>query len=236
MPAALMASSLSAQTSPLNDTGQSLCFDQAFVQIPNDALRPCSVANTGDGSTHPRQDARFGRDAQAAAEQLTKIGAGEAGFDFTKIANNGSELPVSAELGSGPGDWACTRDNVTGLNWEVKTSNNAGDLFNFDDASAVHAAAVNSAQLCGYTDWRVPTRRELLSIVHFGRSVPAIDLAFFPNTNVDLGGSVGNPFFWSSDILVHSPASAWNLGFGYGFTYGGSQTNSFHVLLVRSGQ
>jgi hypothetical protein len=55
---ALMAGSLSAQTSPLNDTGQTQCFD-------NGALAECTVANTGDGSTHPRQDGRFGRDAQA---------------------------------------------------------------------------------------------------------------------------------------------------------------------------
>jgi hypothetical protein len=76
---------------------------------------------------HPAgQDCHYGRDAQAAAGTLTKVGGGNAGFDFTKIANNGSELPASATLGSGPNDWACTRDNVTGLIWEVKVDDCRG--------------------------------------------------------------------------------------------------------------
>jgi hypothetical protein len=43
-------------------------------------------------------------------------------FDFTKIAHDGSELPMSATFGgNNPSDWACTRDNVTQLIWEIKT-------------------------------------------------------------------------------------------------------------------
>ncbi len=41
---------------------------------------------------------------------------------YTKIANDGSELPDGAQLGTNPKDWACTRDNETGLTWEVKTT------------------------------------------------------------------------------------------------------------------
>lgn len=41
---------------------------------------------------------------------------------YTKIANDGSKLPDSAKLGTAPKDWACTRDNKTGLMWEVKTT------------------------------------------------------------------------------------------------------------------
>jgi hypothetical protein len=68
------------------------------------------------------QSAAYGRDAAFMAGKLSKIGGGSAGFDFTKIANDGFELPSNATLGSGPKDWACTRDNVTGLLWEVKTA------------------------------------------------------------------------------------------------------------------
>ena len=46
---------------------------------------------------------------------------GEHLFNYTKIANDGSELPAEAILGANPKDWACTRDNSTGLMWEVKT-------------------------------------------------------------------------------------------------------------------
>ncbi|MGH9802607.1 MAG: hypothetical protein ACRD82_19755, partial [Blastocatellia bacterium] len=70
------------------------------------------------------QDSQIGRDAAAGASVLTKTGSGSKGFDFTKIANDGSSLPANATLGSAPGAWACTLDNVTGLTWEVKTDDN----------------------------------------------------------------------------------------------------------------
>jgi hypothetical protein len=41
--------------------------------------------------------------------------------DYTKISNTGKILPDTAVLGSGSNDWACTKDNRTGLIWEVKT-------------------------------------------------------------------------------------------------------------------
>ncbi|MDD5754313.1 MAG: DUF1566 domain-containing protein [Methylococcales bacterium] len=44
------------------------------------------------------------------------------GTGYTKIANDGSTLPDSAILGTKPKDWACTKDNKTGLIWEVKTN------------------------------------------------------------------------------------------------------------------
>ena len=40
---------------------------------------------------------------------------------YSKISNTGSVLPDSAILGTGTNDWACTKDNKTGLIWEVKT-------------------------------------------------------------------------------------------------------------------
>ncbi len=43
-----------------------------------------------------------------------------AGTAYTRIANNGAELDDTVTaLGSGPLEWACTRDNATGLVWEV---------------------------------------------------------------------------------------------------------------------
>ena len=94
---------------PLNDSGLEICYDDSA---------PISCFTT---DAYTRQDARFGRDAAAAHGALPKVGAGSAGFDFTKIANDGSDLPPDAALGDAPGDWACTRDNFTGLVWEVKT-------------------------------------------------------------------------------------------------------------------
>lgn len=188
--------SLPIYAAGLNDTGMTQCFDGTN-------LVACTQANSGDAAPHPRQDGRFGRDARAAAGQLTKTGGGAAGFDFTKIANNGSVLPATAILGPNPGDWACTRDNVTGLIWEVKTDDSGlrdkdwaylwrsagiiGDAYCGGTLSRCNidnlVTAVNGANLCGYnTGWRLPFRRELLSIVHHGVWNPSIDTSYFPNT------------------------------------------------------
>ena len=65
----------------LNDTGQDLCAEQVEGTVE---MVECTPENTGDTATAPRQDGRFGRDAAARVGNLSKTGAGVAGFDFTK--------------------------------------------------------------------------------------------------------------------------------------------------------
>lgn len=163
-------------TNPLNDTGQTKCYDGS------DNLVACTAANTGDSATYPRQDGRFGRDAQAALNQLTKTGGGEAGFDFTALDASGNTTT--------PSDHQCVKDNVTGLIWSTET------LGSKDWNMGM--AAGSSYNRCGFSSgWRLPTRRELLSIVNNDKSNPAIDTTYFPNTQ-----SSG---YWSSD--PHEPNS-----------------------------
>ncbi|CAK0760232.1 hypothetical protein CCP4SC76_3260028 [Gammaproteobacteria bacterium] len=69
-------------TGAINDTGQVTCYNGS-------SLAACTEANTGDTSTYPRQDGRYGRDAQADAGNLTKTGGGVGGFDFTALDANG---------------------------------------------------------------------------------------------------------------------------------------------------
>ena len=178
--------SIGVQALPLNDTGIETCYDASEPQS-------CAVTDS-----YSRQDARFGRDPAFAHGAFQKIGAGSASFDYTKIANDGSELPPDAVLGDGPGDWACTRDNFTGLVWEVKTDDgglrdkdwlytwyyadpddNGGDPGNLggdtcdgtlgtECNSGAYAAAVNASGLCGFDDWRLPDGNELIGLVHYG--------------------------------------------------------------------
>ena len=245
-----------AQTGRLNDTGQTSCYDAA------NAVATCNTATTGNAGTRPHQDGRYGRDAAQAAGQLSaKTGAGAAGFDFTKIANNGTALAASATLGSNPTDWACTRDNVTGLVWEVKTTSglrntshtytwysatnnggNAGSVgsntcggslsaapYNNQCNTANYVAAVNAAGLCSATGWRMPTRRELLSIVHNGLAGGSmVDATYFPSTQTSL--------YWTSDTVTGYPTAAWGVDFGYGDNNGDFKNRDGLVRLVRSGQ
>jgi hypothetical protein len=186
----------------LNDSGIQFCGGMSSGNFT-----PCTPAQP------PGQDAHYGRDALAATGALEKVGGGDAGFDFTKLSHAGQTLSASAPLGPAADDWACTRDNVTGLVWEVKV-NNASHLRhvlhdytwfvpNSPDGQPgvigtggtcnqtlgeqpcntdVFVQAVNAAALCGRSDWRLPTRHELESIMHYGRTRPAIDPTYFTNT------------------------------------------------------
>lgn len=97
----------------VNDTGQVECYDD--------------TASTGisEAPGFEGQDCRRGAAAADVQGVQVKVGGSSvAGRDYTRIANNGSDLPSSATQGSAPGDWGCTRDNVTGLTWELRTNDN----------------------------------------------------------------------------------------------------------------
>ena len=242
----------------LPDTGQDTCYNDSVADVVA-ASNAASIAR--DAGTHPRQDCRFGRDPAAAAGALTKTGAGAKGFDYTKIANNGSTLAAGASLGTGAADWACTRDNVTGLTWEVKTGTDtdlrhSGHTYTWlsSDGStnggsagdpgsdtcnatlppgnlcntAAFITAVNTAALCSYTDWRMPTQRELRTLVHAVGSSPSIDLSYFPNTPAS--------YFWTGSSYALDPDQAWFVLFDDGYAAAFYKADDNYVRLVRGGQ
>jgi hypothetical protein len=217
----------------LNDTGITEC-------LADDQDDACPVRSL------PGQDAEFGRDALVAQGQLNKLGTGPAGFDYTKLDFDGEPLPESAT------DWACVRDNYAGLIWEVKIDDpddprhfehsyswylpdgeqNGGQAGLADGGSCSGSAcdleglveAVNETRLCGATDWRVPSRQELLSLVNAGQSDPAISVGFFPR-------SLGT--FWTITPVAADPASAWRMDFTGGALGIEDKTAALKVRLVR---
>lgn len=222
----LLAASLplhaAGPTGLLNDTGQDTCYDGA-------SLVACTPANSGDAAANPRQDGRFGRDAAAVAGTLTKTGAGAAGFDYIRVCMSGElagqgACPANPAQGTSANQWACTKDNVTNLIWSLDSP-----IYNWTDATTTYPTAMNATNRCGFnTDWRLPTRRELLSIVHNGAWSPAIDSAYFPGT--------ASNWYWSADTYAPGPAFAWFVYFYDGNTNVDNKSNSFYVRLVRSGQ
>jgi hypothetical protein len=73
----------------------------------------------------------------------------------------------------------------------------------------------------------LPTIRELLSLVDYGRTSPAIDPAF----------ECDSAWYWTSTPYAGSPSgSAWIVGFSYGYSYWGAQDYEFSVRAVRAGQ
>ncbi len=69
---------------------------------------------------------------------------------YSKISNSGSVLPDTATLGSGANDWACTKDNKTGLIWEVKTDD--GGLRDKDWVYSWYKPNGDNGGDVGYTD------------------------------------------------------------------------------------
>ena len=69
---------------------------------------------------------------------------------YTKISNSGAVLPDTATLGNGANDWACTKDNKTGLTWEVKTDD--GGLRDMDWYYSWYKPSGDNGGSVGYTD------------------------------------------------------------------------------------
>ncbi|MEN9472575.1 MAG: hypothetical protein RLZZ495_664 [Pseudomonadota bacterium] len=210
-------------------TSSSIAADAALCAI----VAADTIAGTDPRyATYPRQDGRYGRDAESAANILPKIGGGRAGFDFTKISNSGVTLPAAALHGTNPTDWACTRDNVTGLMWEVKTTTapRSKDLtYTWADANA-YVATINAANLCNGNDWRLPTVKELESIVDFSSDnlVARIDKTYFPNTSPENT--------WTSNKVANYPSYVWTIYFAEGNTNFKTTNNKYAVRLVRGGK
>ena len=220
----------------LNDTGQTLCDSGAAM---NPVLVACTTAIFGDSDTYPRQDARFGRDAAAIAGALAKTGGGANGFDLTKICQNGTKncagnANASGYTGLAATDWTCTKDNITGLVWALYINNNELWSRAADSTSTTNDVALaNANSLCGYNSgWRLPTRRELLSIVNYGAATgPLIDTNYFPGT--------GGFYFWSADTYLPPPQfipnagpSAWMVDFGLGHATFGDVRSGSRVRVV----
>jgi hypothetical protein len=240
----------------LNDSGIDWCADNT-ANVHSDGTRTMKDATCNDLTTiFPGQDAVLGRDASARIRKLDKVGSGSAGFDFTKLCRSGEaagekKCPPNPKPGTGFDTWACTRDNMTGLTWEIKTDNglrdrnntytwyipdsavnggapglqNGGNCTDSGCDTQAYVQAINDLKLCGASDWRLPTKRELLSIVDNGRLKPAIDVRFFPNTL--------SSYYWS-----HTPSSdlenkAWQVYFLYGEASPGSKEQKSHIRLVR---
>ena len=183
---------------------------------------------------------------------LLALVAFPASATYTKIANNGAELPDSASQGSNAGDWACTRDNASGLIWEVKTpAGGVRDLnqtyTHYDDATQAQKSAgshptqaeidaasnstgwvnaVNVSALCGHRDWKMPSLIELEALVDTA-TVPSINPTFFPNTPAS--------DFWSASPDLEQPHNAWNVSFSYGYSYSYYRGDGYHLRLVRGG-
>ena len=105
------------------------------------------------------------------------------------------------------------RDTKTHLLWQQPVSTS---VYAFS-ATANYCASVG-------TGWRVPTMKELLTLVDRGRSSPAIDTRYFPDSNHE---------YWSSSSLARDPTGqGWAINFGGGSSSPYPKNQEFRVRCV----
>lgn len=187
----------------LTDTGigSNQCFGAG-----SDVLISC--ASAAATALNSQQDGMVGRDAVANVTGTD----GWLGFSYSAFGTN------------------CIQDLVTGLTWQ-----SASTTLSYVTAPATNPiqlaydaeTAANANALCGNTGWRLPSRLELQSLLHYGASNIAIDMNWLGLTN-PTGYLSGEPYFTAN-------RSYWSVDFAKGNTglSAGITGSSYEVRLVR---
>ena len=199
-----MASQVLAQTYyPFPDTGQTMCYDADHNVVSCDTIQP--------GDPYYGQDPHY-------QPRIPR--------SYTKLGHGGMELPDSALHVDDGGPWIMTRDNVTGLVWELKTNANRNHTYTWANAQSQFIAGLNSAEFGGFDNWQLPDIKELASLVN--AAGPGIDAAWFPENL--------SSFYWSSTTNAGYTGYAWLVHFNYGHVVSYNVSNSYYVRAVRAGQ
>ena len=222
---------VTAITNKLNDTGITSCANATQNGLT------CPRAG------YPGQDAQFGRD-----NTLNTPKDGHAGFSYTKISTTGTILPANAK------SWHCVKDNVTGLVWEIKTNDNGlhdkdwtyswydpiktqnGGSSGIKDGgwcgetslcdTDAYVKMVNAQSWCGAKNWRLPSKRELRTLINYNKIPFVLDRAYFPNTLDDKA-------YWSSTPDAYETHLAWCIIFNHINTIVIDKGSKLPVRLVR---
>jgi hypothetical protein len=127
--------------------------------------------------------------------------------------------------GSGPGN-GTVYDTRTKLTWQQTMSSKT---YTFDQAP-LYCLAIGSS--LGGTGWRVPTVKELLSLVDYSQSTkPFIDRTAFPG--VPAGPSLEAGYFWSSSIVPGAMTYWWYVDFDSAVSAFDANYKAFNVRCVR---
>ena len=128
-------------------------------------------------------------------------------------------------------------DHITGLQWAddanvatvtkpwvTQANYDAGNYFDTSGDTATTYCATLALDGGG---WRLPTRKELVGLVDYGRYTPAIDPLF---------ENVANSFLWSSTTRADDSSSGWFVYFYFSYDGGNIKSDSNHVRCVRAGE
>jgi len=137
-------------------------------------------------------------------DNRTEIAPPKAGQPFYGQDAQFQKHPTSYQLIA---DGLTVRDLVTGLTWQGSPDTDGdGKITSRDKLTLAQAQAlavkINATKFGGFDDWRVPSIKELQSIVDYTRSPetthsPAIDPLFQCTAITSEGRQTDYPFYWS---------------------------------------
>ena len=205
------AASVTITAAQMHDTG--VTASQCYGSGSN---TPMSCTGSAALALNSAQDGMLGRDVTSADNTDGKLG-----FSFSAVGSYAST--------------ECVKDNLTGLVWEGKPTvgdrassnsySNYGDSRSAD--ASAYVTAVNAAKLCGYSNWRLPTRAELQALLDYSVASPSpsVDTTWFPNT--------GAAAYWSASPYLGTSTKAWAVNFANGYVSSDTRSVKLQLRLVR---
>lgn len=150
-------------------------------------------------------------------------------MSFTKLGKQGKAVSDTATWKDG---LRTVLDNNTGLVWEVKSPkkgdvNYCMDTYNWKKAKSDYIKELNAKKYGGFSDWRLPNKDELRSIIDYSKTGPAVDTNYFPNCQSD--------FYWTSVPYKMQPPFVWGIFFGLGSGICYTPMSERFVRAVRGG-
>jgi hypothetical protein len=234
---AVAAVQLTAHCGAIHVTGEPSGAD-VFIDNVRTGSLPAEIAAVSAGNRHiqvKKEDFQdFEKSVTVQTGKTTTVSVSlKKAAKFMKLDGNGSPLPSSAP------SWSMVQDNETGLVWEVKhnkdgvknydSPDDADNTYSWYDGEQKLIAALNTAHLGGFSDWRLPTLTELKTLVVLHRTRPEIYATFFPDAQMS--------FYWSSTVANNSALGAWGVNFGRnGYDYYEGKYGGYYVRAVRGKQ
>lgn len=155
----------------------------------------------------------------ALSHCLTSITASTPTEDFV---DNGNETVMHTKTGL---VWKQCSEGRSGALCETGTTT----VYTWQAALQRAETLNNSGGFATYTDWRVPSLKELASIVEIQCESPTINETIFPSAGVVAD------WYWSASPYAGSAARAWEVHFSFGYDYHELKNRSRYVRLVRGG-
>ncbi|MDH5710366.1 MAG: DUF1566 domain-containing protein [Gammaproteobacteria bacterium] len=183
---------------------------------------------------------------EAIAAATPQINENTIKIKYLKKSNTGDVLPDNAT------EWACVEDVENGLIWEVKSDTgvqNTSNSYSWFEPDAIeepqgvadggrcsgdadcdthaYVTLLNERNYCGYSNWRLPTKDEMLSIVNFDSNAPVkINTDYFPDALPS--------WYWTASSNENHPDHAWYVLFRNGIALNDLKERPKHIRLVRT--